>query len=213
MDATIDVTMTRLFVIVDEDDPKQADYQYMLMGAPYWAHCITNSYYSKIGPILNAASRNSAKVCSHIAFMGDDHMPQTFHWDQFLVESLGDRPGVAYGNDLLQGANLPTMCVISSDVIKALGYMCPPGLQHLYLDNFWLELGRALGNLHYLPDCIIEHIHPLAGKAEMDAGYDYSLAQKTLVDDGRAYADFMQKTWPGDCQKMFYNLATGKVDL
>jgi hypothetical protein len=211
MDATMDLMMTRLFVIVDEDDPKQADYQYLLQNSPHWAFCITNSYYYKIGPILNAVSRNSAKNAKYIAFMGDDHCPRTYHWDQHLVEALDGKPGVSYGNDLFQGDNLPTAVCISSDVIRALGYMCPPGLEHLYLDNFWKELGQRLGNLKYLPDVIIEHLHPLAGKAEVDAGYQYSLASTTLDSDGRKYAEFLIHGWPRDSMTMMYNLANGVV--
>lgn len=210
MDATIDVTMTRLFVIVDEDDPKQADYQYMLQNSRHWAFCITNSYYYKIGPILNAVSRNQAKACRYIAFMGDDHCPRTFHWDQHLVEALDGKPGVSYGNDLFQGENLPTAVCISSDVIRALGYMCPPRLEHLYLDNFWKELGQRLGNLKYLPDVIIEHLHPLAGKAQVDAGYHYSLAPETLRGDGERYAEFLRTRWEADSDSMMWNLMRGK---
>lgn len=210
MDATIDAMMTRLFVIVDEDDPKQADYQYLLQNSRHWAFCITNSYYYKIGPILNASARNSAKVARYIAFMGDDHLPRTFHWDQHLVEALDGKPGVSYGNDLYQGESLPTAVCISSDVIRALGYMCPPGLQHLYLDDFWKELGQRLGNLKYLPDVIIEHLHPLAGKAEIDAGYRYSLAPETLLSDRERYAEYLATYWPHEAQRMMYNLANEK---
>jgi len=32
-------------------------------------------------------------------------------------------------------------------------------------------LGEDLGNLAYLPQVIIEHCHPIAGKAEWDEGY------------------------------------------
>jgi hypothetical protein len=61
---------------------------------------------------------------------------------------------------------------MSSSIVQALGYFCPPGLIHMYLDNFWAELGRGANCLAYRGDVIIEHMHPLAGKAEVDAGYD-----------------------------------------
>ena len=49
--------------------------------------------------------------------------------------------------------------------------MVPPGMIHLYFDNFWLDFGRAMGKITYLPDVIIEHMHPAVGKAVLDAGY------------------------------------------
>jgi hypothetical protein len=47
-----------------------------------------------------------------------------------------------------------------------------PGCVHLFFDNFVKQLGLDLEYLKYLPDVIIEHMHPVAGKAEMDEGYE-----------------------------------------
>jgi hypothetical protein len=107
----------------------------------------------------------------YICFMGDDHLPRTGGWDTKLTEAIGTDAGIAYGNDLLQGENLPTAVVMSSKIIRALGFMSPPALKHLFLDNFWLAMGNALGNVNYLPEVIIEHMHYLNGKAEHDERY------------------------------------------
>jgi hypothetical protein len=107
----------------------------------------------------------------YICFMGDDHLPRTGGWDTKLTEAIGTDPGIAYGNDLLQGENLPTAVVMSSKIIRALGFMSPPALKHLFLDNFWLAMGNALGNVNYLPEVIIEHMHYINGKAEHDERY------------------------------------------
>lgn len=106
-----------------------------------------------------------------ITFMGDDHLPKTGGWDTHLANAIGNKPGVAYGNDLLQGENLPTAVTISAGIVEALGWMAPPPLKHLFMDNFWLALGQSLGNIHYLPDVIIEHLHYTNGKAQTDEGY------------------------------------------
>ncbi len=39
------------------------------------------------------------------------------------------------------------------------------------VDNYWRDLGTAAGCLTYLPDAIVEHLHPSAGKAALDEGY------------------------------------------
>jgi len=107
----------------------------------------------------------------YICFMGDDHLPRTGGWDTKLAEAIGNEPGIAYGNDLLQGENLPTAVVMSSKIIRATGFMSPPALKHLFLDNYWLAMGQALGNATYLPDVILEHLHYTNGKAEHDERY------------------------------------------
>jgi hypothetical protein len=131
-----------------------------------------------------------------LASLGDDHVPVTPGWDEKLVTALSGRTGVAYGNDLHQGAQWPTAAVMPSRLVTALGYMCPSCLGHLFADCFWKRLGTDLGALEYLPDVIIEHRHPHAGKAEWDDSYRRSDAL-SAQDEG-AYNSFMTDQWPGD---------------
>lgn len=121
---------------------------------------------------LNYAARRYAELYEAVGFMGDDHMPRTAHWDSRVMGELDSLdPRIVYGNDLFQGAALPTAVFMQSRMIRALGFMAPEVLRHLYVDNFWKELGERTGGLRYLDDVIIEHIHPAAGKTAMDDGY------------------------------------------
>jgi hypothetical protein len=109
----------------------------------------------------------------YLASLGDDHRPRTPGWDRLLVDAIEERggTGIAYGNDLFQGANLPTAWVVSADIVHALGWMMLPTLGHMYVDNATLELGWAAGCITYRPDVIVEHLHPVAGKAAWDKSY------------------------------------------
>ena len=126
-----------------------------------------------------------------ICFMGDDHLPITKGWDTKLAEAIGDKAGIAYGNDLLQGENLPTAVVMSTKIIRALGFMSPPALKHLFLDNFWLAIGKALGNATYLPDVIIEHLHFTNGKAAHDERYAAVNNAEMHNGDEAIFAEYM----------------------
>ncbi|MGW4102303.1 glycosyltransferase family 2 protein [Streptomyces sp. NPDC004976] len=128
-----------------------------------------------------------------IGFMGDDHRPRTTGWDRRYLDALTTLPGIVYGNDLLQGANLPTQCAISAPIVRALGHMAPPELTHLYVDNYWRDLGRAAGCITYLPDVVVEHLHPYAGKAEWDDGHR-RVNQRALYERDRdAYAAYWRE--------------------
>ena len=59
-------------------------------------------------------------------------------------------------------------CAVS--IINALGYMAPPTLQHLFVDNVWYAWGRNT-SMKYLEETHIEHMHPIAEKAEWDDVY------------------------------------------
>jgi len=99
--------------------------------------------------------------------------------------------GFAYGNDLLQGAALPTAVAVSSNVVSALGWMCEPSMRHYCIDNVWKDLGEGGGCLAYLPDVIIEHVHPAAGRVPPDATHNEAAARDT--EDFAAYA--LWKAW------------------
>lgn len=155
---------------------------------------------------MNATLNYWAKVysvnCDFVGFMGDDHLPKTDSWDQLLIESIGDRIGVAYGNDLLQQENLPTAVVMSSVIVSTLGWMAPPKLKHLYLDNFWLNLGKELGNLNYLKDVIVEHLHYVNGKAQSDERYEVVNSSDMYNHDLREFEKYMKKKFRKDLTKL-----------
>lgn len=149
-----------------------------------------------------------------VGFMGDDHRPRTIGWDVKYVEELtrlaGRCPnrrspgiGMVYGNDLLQGENLPTQVAMTSNIPVTLGRMVPWELAHLYTDTYWLHLGRMLGRISYLPDVVVEHMHPGAGKAHVDEGYAYSGSfALDLAEKGVFEGIVQNKVLPNDVEKL-----------
>ena len=158
-------TQAHLMFCVDDDDPSLD--AYLALGAD-----VQVGPRLRLGPTLNERARLSANDYEVLGFMGDDHVPRTQNWDitiSNVLEEMGT--GIVYGNDLLQRAALPTAVFMTSDIVRALGYFCPPELLHMYLDNAWLEWGRHAECITYLDDVVIEHMHPALGKAPQDASY------------------------------------------
>jgi hypothetical protein len=152
---------------------------------------------------LNLIANKYANDYDYIAFMGDDHRPRTKHWDLELVETIIDvKYGIAYGNDLLQGANLPTAVLLDARIVRELGFMAPPAQKHLYLDNFWKELGERLGTLVYRDDVIIEHMHYLNGKATEDAGYQEVNSSGIALHDLMAFNKYKNEEFEKDLAKL-----------
>jgi len=138
-----------------------------------------------------------------IGFMGDDHRPRTIGWDTDYLNVLRDlQTGVVYGDDLLQGRRLPTQCAMTTDIVRALGYMAPPALTHLYVDNFWLSLGEQAQCIKYLPDVVVEHRHPVAGKAQWDEGYMRVNDPAMFSRDEAAFAEYCHTSLLDDVQKV-----------
>lgn len=164
---------TRLVALVDSDDPELSGYQAIyrqLKDEPMFRMGIGPRL--RLGPTLNVAAPKWAARSDAVGFMGDDHLPRTVGWDgRYLTTLKNLGTGLVYGNDLIQGQALPTQVAMTSDIILATGHMVPVGLVHLYADNAWLALGQALNSIVYLPEVTVEHLHPIAGRAQWDAGY------------------------------------------
>lgn len=159
---------TDLYLSVDDSDT--SDYG--------WAHkngvSIITGPNSSMNQALNRAAKELSDSYSYLTFMGDDHIARTQDWDLRLIEALEKTGGfgLAYGNDLLAGKLLPTAVLMDSRIVSSLGYMSPPQLRHMFLDDFWLEIGNRAGCIHYLDHVVIEHLHFSVGKSEKDQIYE-----------------------------------------
>lgn len=138
-----------------------------------------------------------------IGFMGDDHRPATAGWDGTYLAALHEMgTGIVYGDDLIQGENLPTQMAMSADIVAALGYLAPPSLVHMYCDDFWKDLGEGAGCLAYLPEVVVQHHHPSQGKAHWDASYRESNAAGQYAADKQAYEQFRTDQLAADIEKV-----------
>jgi hypothetical protein len=187
---------TRLVFAVDEDDPALPEYSDLPRAFPGTEALVSGPWQPMVAK-LNTAAAWAAKQAFAVAFMGDDHRPRTPSWDTAMLASLRDLgTGVVYGDDLLQGERLCTSWAMTSDIVRALGRMVPAPVEHMYCDNSVMDVAKLAGCLQYLPDVVIEHVHPLAGKAEWDDGYRQvnrreqyradELAYRRWLMDGRA---------------------------
>jgi hypothetical protein len=178
---------TDLVFAVDDDDQASAE-----AAAALGIACVTGPR-SHLADWTNLVARRCTQHYRALASLGDDHVPRTPGWDHLLLDALGfmGGTGFAYGNDLLQGAALPTAVAVSSNIVSALGWLCEPSMRHYCIDNVWKDLGEGAGCLTYLPDVIIEHVHPVASKAVPDATYNEAGAHDK--EDFAAYARW--KAW------------------
>lgn len=186
---------TELHLAVDDNDPRIDEYSDSIrkwLGAPV-SMCHVESPSNMVRALNGTAAANLRPSFAPFAFafLGDDHMPRTHGWDAAYLAALREMgSGLVYGDDLLQGERLPTQIAITADIVRAWGWIAPPELAHLYVDNFWLDLGRAAGCIRYLPDVVVEHRHPVARKAAWDAGYDRVNHPDSYERDRLAYEAF-----------------------
>lgn len=206
-------TIANLHVALDDDDPELPGYEDIMRRHNTktldWFTC---SVLKRRGPdgmvgVVNRVVdryvvKNPEKYHS-IGFMGDDHRPRSFAWDRHLQAEIVERGNlVAYGNDLLQGGNLPTAVLLDVNVVRILGYMIPPKLHHLYVDNVWKLWGARTGRIAYRDDVIIEHMHPVIYKAPTDERYEIVNSGEMWAHDEAAYHAYLADDLDMDLAKL-----------
>lgn len=169
--------------VVDNDDPNLKSYQHLEVPIEF------EEPRGGMVAQLNAVAMRYAEVFDYIGFMGDDHRLRTPGWDVAFTNALeANGGGLAYGNDLFwPKGEIPTQIVMSTSIIRALGWMALPSCQHLYVDNVWRDLGDGADALFYFPRYIIEHLHPAAGKASWDEQYLRLNSDERYAADRKAY--------------------------
>lgn len=169
-----------LVVCVDDDDPtldryRKLDGFELIVGAP-----------RRFAAWINWLGPELAEQYDIIGMFGDDNVCRTERWDRAVSNAM--RPlGVVWGNDLYQRDRLCTAPFVDAAIVRHLGWMAPPGVEHLYVDDTWMAIGEHLGTLAYLPDVVIEHAHPFACKASWDDVYVAANSEERYAEDRAAF--------------------------
>lgn len=114
------------------------------------------------GDLVRATNTAAARVWDDdviIGHVGDDHRFRTPGWDRSVEQALRS-PGVAYADDGYWHEALCTSWFVSSSIPRSLGWLALPTAQHYAIDDVWMQVGREIGSLYYLPDVLIEHPSP-----------------------------------------------------
>lgn len=198
-----------LVFAVDADDPQHDAYWQHLpdgdgrtlvrfVSLPQWRPMVP-----KLNEVALAAAQMTPDGGSYFAlgFAGDDHLPRTSGWAWAYLNALREMgTGIVYGDDGFQSARLPTQWAMTADIVRTLGAMVPAQVEHLYCDNAVKDLGVTAGCLRYLPHVLVEHMHPLAGKADPDDGYRRVNARDQYAKDAAAYQHWLEHRMPGDVE-------------
>jgi hypothetical protein len=170
-----------LFAISDDEDPGSYDVPLVIVPRREWMNEVLQSAVDRIlaetPPTL-------------LGFIGDDNRFRTRGWDTSISDALS-RGGFAHCNDLHRH-DIPTHVFATTEIVKVLGYFGLRGCRHLYLDSAWMVLGNGAGCITYLPDVIIEHLHPFIGKGEMDDSYRASNSPAMYDHDLGVFQHWLQ---------------------
>jgi hypothetical protein len=153
-----------LLFVTDGDDDSYDDF-------PWEGHTV--SCLNPRGNVvekLNYAAKEFMNDYDEIMHLGDDCVFVTPHWDTKMHDILTDMGGSGwvYPNNGRR-SDVPESWLVSTDVLKELGWLANPLMHHYYVDNVIAELGKRTSLIRYASDVVIAHKHYSVSK---DTGYD-----------------------------------------
>jgi hypothetical protein len=169
-----------LIFCVDDDDPQLPAYR-ALMGERMFHRGVVTWLR---GPRMSLCGWTDLVAAEYapryqaLMSIGDDHVPETGAFDLKLYDAAAiDGGGFAYGDDGVQHENLPTACLITTNILRALAgpdgkpRMCLPGARHMFTDAYWRDLAAAAGCRYYLPHVSVRHLHHITRASVRDQTY------------------------------------------
>jgi hypothetical protein len=175
-----------LIFCLDDDDPQMGGYQAVMRerrfhrGMVLWLRGPRQSLCGW----TNQVAGGYAQLYQGLMSVGDDHAPDvddpgTMGFDLKLLDACGDG-GFAYGDDGIthppgpewpERHNLPTAWMVTTNIVRALGWMCLPGLTHMFCDAAVRDLAEAAGCRHFLPGVKVTHLHHITRQTARDQTY------------------------------------------
>lgn len=177
-ESTAVLNTTTLMPILDTSDPQFEEYC-------DWLNDVYADYAGCLGNMVQRTNKIALALDdSIIGWTADDQLFRTPGWDRYVTEAFED-PSVGFvmTNDLHYGPAKAVNIYTRREIIEALGYLCLPTLEHLYVDDAWVELGQGTSSLVYLPSVVVEHMHPVYGKGPNDKQYESLHTQEQYAKD------------------------------
>lgn len=113
---------------------------------------------------LNRTALDFANDYDALMLVRDDCVFATPQWDELLTEALEAFGGTAMLQpDDRKRDDVPEIILISSDIVRELGWFANPAMGHFYIDNTWAELGKRAELLHRCPGVVIPYLHYTLG--------------------------------------------------
>lgn len=189
--------LSELLVLLDEDDPELLKYK------KHKDIIFDIERGKSFGDGCRRAFRKYPQY-KYYYMVADDTRFRTKNWEKRFIDKIEENggKGVCFGDDLIMGGKMGTSVFVSGNMFRAIGYILPKDLIHMFTDVFWNELGRQLGKFFYFPDIIAEHLHFSVGKSEVDSIY-LSVDNKIVFNhDKKIFNDWKKNQMKKDIEKI-----------
>ena len=124
---------THIHIGVDDDDPELENYHRVMDKAAKPGDELSVGPRKGLTEWTNEIAVPAAEEYPYLASFGDDMVPRTPGWDKALIEGIERMGGTGFTYPW-DGTreDIPEACVVSSDIVRELGWFCHPDVSHWY---------------------------------------------------------------------------------
>lgn len=204
-------TTTPGLILIDETDWAANELLYnKLPTISGWQYRITKavSMGDKVREVWN-----DIKHRNWVGILNDDHHIVTKNWDVKLLAKLDGKNFVSANDRTIAPRKATTATAFSMGLLKCLGWpIYPPGLQHLYIDDLFENLGKATGCWRPVMSVVVEHHHVFFGRGAEDDTHRKIYSQKAWDIDHAIFDCFMKHDFEAAVEriKKFQDILPGQ---
>ena len=181
-----DANKVEVIFYIDDDDRASREY--------YDKVSSNGSIRAVIGPRIYLAEAWNV-LCRAAKYdivmqTGDDALFRTQGWDTRVLaefEKVPDKILFVFVRDGIQNGKMGTLNFLHKNWVKTVGYYLPPYFYSDFTDTWLTDVAKRIKRSCYLNDVFVEHLHPAAGKAELDQTHQERLKQINQTNGRKVY--------------------------
>lgn len=208
---TIDKEHTDLHVLLDDNDSDIDKYK---NNVPSWVklEIFEKKEISSFSAVLNKSLKQNNDY-DFYCVTADDIIFLTKGWDKMFCNKgkfttgIDDNIAMKYNGKKFSQPNVivngfPTVCGMDGDIIRALGWIALPTLNHGAIDFVWYWLAKRLGILK-IEDSIhwVQH-SPFYGNDREDETFKISNSKSNKIHDGEVFRRWLKYECINDVNKV-----------
>lgn len=187
---------TTLVIAVDSDD--KTDYKKLAFENNI---VLISSNQPNITTYINKIYNAYKGLDNFFYVINDDFLFRTYGWNALMVDKCRENY-ICYPNDGNNSKSFPTSFMISSKILDIVGWLQMPKLTHLCGDSVWNYIINKCNIGYYCKDVLIEHMHYLYRKSEIDDIYEKTNSKDMYVKDNESFRKWIREESEEVCKNV-----------
>jgi len=211
LENTIDINHTDFHLLLDDDDIELDDYK---KNVPSWIklEIFKKEELSSFSAVLNKSLKQNNNY-EFYCVTADDIVFLTKGWDKMFCNKgkfttgIDDNISNKYKGKKFSQPNVivkgfPTVCGMDGDIIRALGWIALPTLNHGAIDFVWYWLAKRLNILKVEPSIHWVQYSPFYGNNEEDETFKISNSDSNKIHDGEVFSRWLKYECMNDVNRV-----------